>query len=129
MPAGYVTLSSVYFFYFAILGAVHPYWGLYLQSLGYDAAQIGTLMAVFIATKLIAPNIWSYWADRRGAHLSVMRLGALLTPLCFAGVYLQQGFISLLLVMVLFSFFWNAILPQYELITLKAMRGHEERYG
>lgn len=125
----YWSLSSVYFFYFAVLGATNPYWGLYLQSLGFDAGQIGALMAVFIATKLIAPNLWSYWADRKGAHISVMRLGALLTPLCFLTVYLQQGFWSMAVAMGLYSFFWNAILPQYEVITLKAIEGQEERYS
>ncbi|WP_086480550.1 MFS transporter [Oceanospirillum sanctuarii] len=125
----YWSLSSVYFFYFAVLGATNPYWGLYLQSLGFDAEQIGALMAVFIATKLIAPNLWSYWADRKDAHIPVMRLGAVLTPLCFLTVYLQQGFWSMAVAMVLYSFFWNAILPQYEVITLKAIKGREERYS
>ncbi len=125
----YWSLSSVYFFYFAVLGATNPYWGLYLQSLGFDAEQIGALMAVFIATKLIAPNLWSYWADRKDAHIPVMRLGAALTPLCFLTVYLQQGFWSMAVAMVLYSFFWNAILPQYEVITLRAIKGREERYS
>ncbi len=128
-PNTYWALSSVYFFYFAVLGATNPYWGLYLQSLGFDAKQIGSLMAVFIATKLVAPNLWSYWADQKGAHVSVMRLGAVLTPLCFLTVYLQQGFWTMALAMVLYSFFWNAILPQYEVITLKAIEGREERYS
>jgi len=125
----YWSLSSVYFFYFAVLGVTNPYWGLYLQSLGFDAEQIGALMAVFIATKLIAPNIWSYLADRNDAHVSVMRLGAMLTPLFFLTIYLQQGFWSMAIAMMLYSFFWNAILPQYEVITLKAIKGHEERYS
>lgn len=127
--AAYWSLSSVYFFYFAVLGATNPYWGLYLQSLGFNAEQIGALMAVFIATKLIAPNLWSYWADCKDAHIPVMRLGAVLTPLCFLTVYLQQGFWTMALAMVLYSFFWNAILPQYEVITLKAIKGREERYS
>ncbi|OOV88312.1 MFS transporter [Oceanospirillum linum] len=129
MANAYWVLSSVYFFYFAVLGATNPYWGLYLQSLGFDAKQIGSLMAIFIATKLVAPNLWSYWADQKKAHVSVMRLGAVLTPLCFLTVYLQQGFWSMAVAMVLYSFFWNAILPQYEVITLKAIKGREERYG
>lgn len=127
--SAYWPLSSVYFFYFAVLGATNPYWGLYLQSLGFGAEDIGALMAIFIATKLIAPNLWSYWADRRDAHIPVMRLGALLTPLCFLTVYLQQGFWTMAVAMMLYSFFWNAILPQYEVITLKAIKGQEERYS
>lgn len=125
----YWPLSSVYFFYFAVLGATNPYWGLYLQSLGFGTEDIGALMAVFIATKLVAPNLWSYWADRNNAHIPVMRIGALLTPLSFLAVYLQQGFWTMAAAMVLYSFFWNAILPQYEVITLRAIKGYEERYS
>lgn len=87
MPIPYWQLSSVYFFYFAVLGATSPYWSLYLQSLGFSAEQIGSLMALFIATKLIAPNIWSYLADRTGQHQRVMQLGAILTPICFTLVF------------------------------------------
>ena len=129
MSIPYWQLSSVYFFYFAILGATNPYWGLYLQSLGFNAEQIGSLMALFIATKLIAPNIWSYWADRSGRYERVMQLGAVLTPVCFVGVFWADQFWLMVAVMALYSFFWNAILPQYEVITLRVLKGQEERYS
>ncbi|OPX55803.1 MFS transporter, PPP family, 3-phenylpropionic acid transporter [Oceanospirillum multiglobuliferum] len=125
----YWQLSSVYFFYFAVLGATNPYWGLFLQDEGFDAQDIGSLMAIFIATKLIAPNIWGYLADKTGRHLKVMQLGAALTPLFFIGVYWQQGFWSMAAVMLAYSFFWNAILPQYEVITLRAIKGREDSYS
>ena len=129
MSIPYWQLSSVYFFYFAILGATNPYWGLYLQSLGFNAEQIGSLMALFIATKLIAPNVWSYWADKSGRYERVMQLGAVLTPICFVGVFWTDQFWFMVAVMALYSFFWNAILPQYEVITLRALKGQEERYS
>lgn len=125
----YWQLSTVYFFYFAVLGATNPYWGLFLQEEGFNAQEIGSLMAIFIATKLIAPNLWGYLADRTGQHLKVMQWGALLTPTFFIGVYWQQGFWSTASVMVAYSFFWNAILPQYEVITLRAIKGQENNYS
>lgn len=129
MAASYWQLSTVYFFYFAVLGATNPYWGLFLQEKGFSVQEIGSLMAVFIATKLIAPNIWGYLADKTGFHLRVMQAGALFTPLFFIGVYWQQGFWSMTLTMFAYSFFWNAILPQYEVITLRAIRGQEHKYS
>ena len=41
----YWRLSGFYFFYFAALGALIPFWGLYLQTLGFDAVAIGELIA------------------------------------------------------------------------------------
>ncbi|HRW66654.1 MAG TPA: MFS transporter, partial [Candidatus Competibacter sp.] len=32
----YLRLSGFYLFYFAILGVLLPYWGLYLLALGFD---------------------------------------------------------------------------------------------
>lgn len=129
MSTSYTTLSSVYFFYFAVLGATNPYWGLYLQSLGFSADEIGSLMAVFIATKLIAPNSWSFLADKTGQHHRVMQLGAILTPVSFTLIWFQQGFWTMTLAMMIYSFFWNAVLPQYEVITLRSIKGQEERYS
>jgi len=36
----YVQISGFYFFYFATLGVLVPYWGLYLQSVGFTPADI-----------------------------------------------------------------------------------------
>ena len=51
----YWRLSGFYLFYFASLGAFLPYWSLYLQSKDFDARAIGELMAIIMATKIIAP--------------------------------------------------------------------------
>ncbi len=53
----YLRHSSFYLWYFAALGALLPYWGLYLKSLGYSSVEIGELIAIMMATKIIAPNV------------------------------------------------------------------------
>jgi len=50
----YWRLSGFYFFYFASLGVLVPYWSLYLKSLGFNSFAIGALVAIIPATKLIA---------------------------------------------------------------------------
>jgi PPP family 3-phenylpropionic acid transporter len=42
----YVRLSGFYLFYFATLGVLLPYWGLYLLGLGFEPARIGELLAI-----------------------------------------------------------------------------------
>ncbi|SEI56342.1 MFS transporter, PPP family, 3-phenylpropionic acid transporter [Allopseudospirillum japonicum] len=126
----YWRLAGIYACYFALLGVLNPYWGLYLDSIGFTPVQIGQLMGILLATKLIAPNLWSFWADYSGHHIRIMRLGAFLTALSFTGIFWHDGnFWTLAWVMFAFSFFWNAILPQYEVITLVALKGHEAHYS
>jgi PPP family 3-phenylpropionic acid transporter len=125
----YWRLSSFYLFYFAALGALIPYWGLYLKQLGYAAVDIGMLMAIPMATKFAAPFVWGWLGDLLGQRMSIVRLGALMTVLVFLSVFWLTGFWQLGLAMALFSFFWNAVLPQFEAVTLGYLGDQAERYA
>ena len=125
----YWRLSGFYFFYFASLGALIPYWGLYLKTLGFGAVEIGELVAIIMATKIVAPNIWGWIADRSGRRMQVVRLACLLATLAFAGVFLWKGYWWLALVMTVFSFFWNAALPQFEATTMNHLGDDLHRYS
>lgn len=125
----YWRLSGFYLFYFASLGALIPYWGLYLKSLGFSAVDIGTLMAVILGTKIISPNVWAWIADHTGKRMAIVRLGSFFAALIFAGVLLGNSFWWLALVMLLFSFFWNAALPQFEATTFNYLGDQVHRYS
>ncbi|MBJ6609302.1 MAG: MFS transporter [Candidatus Thiothrix moscowensis] len=126
----YVRLSVFYFTYFAALGIFVPYWTVYLKNVaGFSAAQIGELMAVFMASKVIAPFIWGWLADHSGQRLRIIRLASLLAMVCFAGVYWQHSYGWMLLVMAGFGFFWNASLPQFEALTLNHLGEYIGRYS
>lgn len=125
----YWRLSAFYLFYFASLGALIPYWSLYLKGLGFTAIEIGKLIAILMATKLIAPNVWGWIADNIGHRMAIIRLASLLSVIAFAGVFVGQGFWWLALVMAVFSFFWNASLPQFEATTLSHLGDSTHRYS
>ncbi len=125
----YWRLSGFYFFYFASLGALVPYWGLYLRSLGFGEVQIGQLVAIIMATKIVAPNVWGWIADRSGHRMAIVRLASLLAVVCFAGVLLGSGYWWLALVMAGFSFFWNASLPQFEATTMTHLGDRAHHYS
>jgi len=114
----YWRLSGFYLFYFATLGILVPYWGLYLQSLGYSPLEIGSLMALLMLTRIVAPLVWGWIADHREQRMRVARLACFLAVLAFAGVYAGTSFWWLAAVMVVFSFFWHAALPLVEVATL-----------
>ncbi|WP_189577963.1 MFS transporter [Marinobacter zhanjiangensis] len=125
----YWRLSNLYFWFFALLGSLLPYWSLYLEGRGFSYLQIATLMATIQLTKVVAPSVWGWIGDQTGLRVRLVRFGAVVGSLCFAGVFLEPGFYGLLLVMLLFTFFWNAILPLYEVITLRVLGSKKEKYG
>lgn len=86
-------------------------------------------MAVMMATKILSPNLWGWLADHTGKRMAIVRLGSLLAVLCFAGVFLSQDYPWLIVVMFLFSFFWNAALPQFEVVTLIHLGDQHHRYS
>ena len=79
----YVRLSGFYYFYFALLGVLVPYWTLYLESLRFGPEVIGLLMGMLHLTRVVAPNLWGWLADRAGQRVRIVRFGALAATLCF----------------------------------------------
>jgi len=128
-PLPYWRLSGFYFFYFAALGALVPFWGLYLQDQGFSAVAIGQLMAILMGTKVVAPNVWGWIGDRIDSRMPIVRLASLLSAVIFTGIFFTEGFWWFALVMALFSFFWNASLPQMEVVTFNHLGTRMRRYA
>jgi MFS transporter, PPP family, 3-phenylpropionic acid transporter len=122
-------LSSFYFAYYAALGAFNPYWSLYLKARGQDVAAISILMSLWYATRIIAPSTWSTLASRSRQPIRWLRAGSLMTLASFAVFTLDLDFASLFLAMCVFCFMYNAVMPQFESITLSHLVGRSERYG
>ncbi|MCK4834767.1 MAG: MFS transporter, partial [Gammaproteobacteria bacterium] len=125
----YWKLSGFYFFYFASLGVLIPYWSLYLKSLGFNSLTIGALVAILPATKLIAPYIWGWLADHTRRSMLIIRVACLLALLSFLLVFVSQQLWWLTFAMLLFSFFWNAVLPQFEAMTLNHLGDDTHHYS
>ena len=109
----FINHSFFYFFYFSTLGAFLPYWPLYLKSIDFSAYEIGFISAIMIGTKIIAPNIWGWLADFSGKRHTVIQIGSLFCFLIFFFVFFIEKFFAMAITFFLFSFFWNASLPQY----------------
>ncbi len=122
-------LAAFYFFYFALLGAWLPFWPLYLKELGYGAAAIGVLTGIVQATKVGAPYLWGYVADITGQRMRVIRGGALAALAIYVGIFVRTDFYWLVLVVTGYSFFWNAVMAQFEVVTLSHLEGNYSRYS
>jgi PPP family 3-phenylpropionic acid transporter len=125
----YWELSGFYFFYFAFVGVMSPYWGLYLKSLSFSALEIGVLMSLLAVMRVFAPNVWGHFADKHGKRVFIVQIAAFTSLIAFAGVFFGTGFWSLFAAMALMSFFWSASLPLVEATTLSHLGERTDRYG
>ena len=125
----YWRLSGFYFFYFASLGVFVPYWGLYLQWQGFSAQEIGEITAIFLGARIIAPNLWASLADFHGQRMRIVRVTSIIGTIAFSAILLDNSYIWIAVVMLVFSIFWNATLPQFEANTLQHLGENSHHYS
>ena len=125
----YWRLSSFYFFYFALVGTLSPYLSLYLEDIGLTAFAIGLVNGVLMGTKIIAPNVWGWLCDKTGERLKIITFGCVMASLFFAGLFFWQSLAVILVITFFYSFFWNAVLSQFETITVQYLKDAPPRYS
>ncbi|WP_144734739.1 MFS transporter [Acinetobacter oleivorans] len=112
-------LSGFYFFYYSIVGTFMPYWNLYLQDQGFNYQEIGVLSSIAIVTRFFAPLVWGWVADKSGKRMLLVRLATWMESCIWLAIFIVPNtFQSIALLMLIFSFFQNAILAQFEGVTL-----------
>ena len=125
----YRRLAGFYFFYFAYLGAFAPFFSLYLKSIGISAVEIGMLMSLPQLSRIVAPHVWGWLADRRASRLAIVRLAGIAGLVSYLGVFAGSGFMLLFAVLLAMTFFWSAALPLIEATTLGHLGEETARYG
>ena len=129
MPIAHPRLKLYYFAYLAALGAFSPYFGPFLQARGFSAWQLSVLMSLWYGTRALAPNLWNIGVAQSAAPIQWLRhgaLGTLLATLCFLP---HWPFWGMVLVMLVFASLYNALMPQYEALTLAHLRQETESYS
>jgi PPP family 3-phenylpropionic acid transporter len=124
-----VRLSSFYLAYYAALGAFTPYWSLYLQWRGMDVAAISVLMSLLYATRIVAPSTWTTLGGAFAAPDPMAAPGLLADPGQLLRVPAAAGLPWLFIAMCAFCFAYNAVMPQFESITMSHLGARSDRYG
>lgn len=122
-------ISACYFFFFAILGVMVPYLGVFFENRGFNPQEIGSLLAILMATRIIAPNVWAMVADRTGMRAQLVKWGAAAAAASYVTFFYDGSFTYLAISLCVYTFFWNAILAQLEVITLETLGENTARYG
>lgn len=128
-PLSNPLLATNYLLFFALLGLVIPYLGLFLQGRGFSGEQIGQVLALFGLTRVISPNIWAWLADRLGQRAFIIKLGSWLSLCCFLPLLFGHSKPLTIAALIGFSFFWTAILPQLEALTMASLGAERQRYA
>jgi PPP family 3-phenylpropionic acid transporter len=125
----FVKLSSSYFWYFGILGLIVPFLPVFLDAKHFSSIEIGEILAIITATKIIGPTFWAFAADKSGKQLSIIRSGSLLALLSFSLLFWLNSYWPIVFCLAVFSLFWTAILPQLEVLTLNSIRRSTKIYA
>ena len=129
MRPGEAALAAGYFAYFAAVGVFQPYWPVRLAALGLPAGEIGLLLALVNAVRLVGP-LGAAWladalADRRGLIVA-LALGAAATGLALAAA--ETPF-AMALALGAFSLAFNGLMPVYDAQALEHLGRDAHRYG
>src|SRR5690606_11993854 len=108
-------LGGFYFFYYTVVGAFMPFWSLYLEDQGFNYQEIGIWFSIVIVSRFFAPLIWGWLADKSGKRMLLVRIATWMDACIWFMIFLiPNNFQSVALLMLIFSFFQNAILAQFE---------------
>lgn len=128
-PTARWRFALFYFCYFAALGAYTPYIGRWVDSLGHGGYVVGTMLGLWYGSRILAPPLWAALVQRSPRPGLWFVAGSALSLLCFAGFTLTGSALALFAVMALFGFFYNALMPQFEAMTLTALGPRVADYG
>ena len=121
--------SFFYFCYYAALGAYTPYIGRWVDSLGHSGYVVGAMLGLWYGSRIIAPPIWSALLLKSAKPGHWFVAACIATLICFAGFTLTHSALALFSVMACFGLFYNAVMPQFEAMTLTALGSRSADYG
>jgi PPP family 3-phenylpropionic acid transporter len=131
MPPGvpYWRLASFYAGYFAAIGILLPFLGLYLRYRGFEPVAIGQLVAVLLSMRIVAPVLWAWLADHSGRRTLMIRVMSAAAPVFLVGFLYADSFHGIAVSLALFGCLWSGVLPQYEANTLLHLGRQPQKYG
>lgn len=116
-------LGGYYFFYYATVGAFMPYWSPYLTARGFSATEIGLAYALAGLERALMPFVWGWIADHSGKHIELVRLTSLASLALFLLIPFADGVWMVTAAMLAYNLFWQALLPQFEAVSLVHLQG------
>ena len=128
-PEQSLGFSAFYFSYYSFVGVFPTYITLYLAFRGIDAFEIGVLMSLMQAMRIVGPNLWGWMADWTGQRARVLQFTAASALVAFTGFFFGGGFWYFAFFMIAVNLFTSAQGPLSDALILAEMKGNMSRYG
>lgn len=126
---GLLVAKNYYFFFFAAIGCLLPFFNIYLERLGLSGAEIGWLNSVAPMIALASNPFWGAVADRWQIHRLVLALCAFVSGLV-ALLFLQvSGFWPLLVLVTALAFFRTPIGSIVDSTVMDMVKRTTSNYG
>lgn len=120
---------AMFLTYFAYVGLMGPYFGLWLESAGMSIVQIGLLLSVPPWLRIVAPPYWGWLADRTGRQVGLLRISAVGSLALMLMLPWVSGMPALMAWLLILGFVSAAQGPIGEALALKQSNGEPGRYG
>ncbi|MDR1310400.1 MAG: MFS transporter [Burkholderiaceae bacterium] len=121
--------GTFFFSYYGFVGIFPPYVTLFFAYRGMSAVDIGILMSIAQAMRIVGPNLWGWIADVWQKRTRVLQLVAVLSCLSFIGIFFGTTFLQFAVIMIVLNLFTSGQGPLSDAIMLAEMRGNLTRYG
>ena len=103
MSTGARRYAQLYFALFLSLGALFPYFALFLRDRGLTITEIGIASLAFPISRIVVPPVMGVLADTRLGVQVLMRLSAVLALLIAPGFYFVEGMLPAALLLFVYA--------------------------
>ncbi len=124
-----IIIRSQYFLYFAVMGAVLPYFNLYCFHIGFSGYEIGVLSAVRSMAIVLFPILWGGLVDRTRLRKPIYLACNILATVAWTGYLFTTGFRSMLVITLIYGIFYTPIISLLEAATMDALEEDKASYG
>ena len=127
-PVAY-KVGAVYSGLFMYIGIVMPFWALWLAKVGMTPGEISFLIGFPSFLKILSSPFIAQLCDKSGMVRRPMMLLVGLSIVFFSGYFYFTNFLSFVLVTLLFSIFFFAVMPLVESYAVRVCDKHNLQYG
>lgn len=124
-----VRLSAYYAASFLLIGVQMPFFPVWLEAKGLDAAQIGLILAAPALVRVAAVPLLTRMADRYGALRQALIAASCAAAVGYVAVGLSEGALAILIAVSLAAIAYTPIFALSDALALKGLKVHAGSYG
>lgn len=128
--SGFATrLSAYYAASFLLIGVQMPFFPVWLEAKGLDAAEIGLILAAPAFVRVVAVPLCTRIADRHGALREALVTASFAAAIGYVAVGFSDGALAILIAVSIASIAYTPIFALSDALTLKGLKVHGGAYG